>query len=226
MIQRTRFHKLPIQGNFYPMPSAAYIEDDKTRITILTGQPLGVSSLRQGELEVLQDRRLVQDDNRGLGQGVLDNRVTPNLFRILVERRLENCNVRNGQANRSMIYSNFTGTLLKVLCFHLQKVSSSLSVNAYKLSQSLLNPLIKMISTSEVQRDLLGSYSPVSKDMGNDIHLVSARTFDEEEINPRAGLVFHRTLLDQCFFSSPPLSNGIVSILRFTRTFFVLFTSH
>ncbi|KAK6639750.1 hypothetical protein RUM43_008025 [Polyplax serrata] len=187
MIQRTRFHKLPIQGNFYPMPSAAYIEDDKTRITILTGQPLGVSSLRQGELEVLQDRRLVQDDNRGLGQGVLDNRVTPNLFRILVERRLENCN----------------------------KVSSSLSVNAYKLSQSLLNPLIKMISTSEVQRDLLGSYSPVSKDMGNDIHLVSARTFDEEEINPRAGLVFHRTLLDQCFFSSPPLSNGVINIHSF-----------
>lgn len=75
------------------MPTSAYIEDNKVRITILSGQPLGVSSLSEGELEVLQDRRLKQDDNRGLGQGVLDNKITPNIFRILVEKRVENCHV-------------------------------------------------------------------------------------------------------------------------------------
>lgn len=44
-------------------------------------------SLFVGELEVVLDRRLKQDDNRGLGQGVTDNKLTASLYHLLLEDR-------------------------------------------------------------------------------------------------------------------------------------------
>lgn len=76
------------------MPAAVYIEDKNTRLTLLTGSPLGCSSLREGQIEVMLDRRLNQDDNLGLGQGVLDNHPTKNVFRLILERKTHKCQVR------------------------------------------------------------------------------------------------------------------------------------
>ncbi|MEE6503425.1 hypothetical protein FKM82_004823, partial [Ascaphus truei] len=84
---RRLLKKLPLQANFYPMPVMAYIQDEQNRLTLHTAQALGVSSLKSGQLEVILDRRLMQDDNRGLGQGLKDNKRTCNRFRILLEKR-------------------------------------------------------------------------------------------------------------------------------------------
>ena len=55
--------------------------------------PCSVLSLSVGWLEVVLDRRLMQDDFRGMGQGVKDNKVTMETFKLLIERRFSNANV-------------------------------------------------------------------------------------------------------------------------------------
>ena len=40
--------KLTTQGNFYPMPSYMYLQDTTARVTLLSGQALGVSSRERG----------------------------------------------------------------------------------------------------------------------------------------------------------------------------------
>jgi alpha-mannosidase II len=50
MIRRKTYDKLPLQGNVYPMPTMAYIEDDFMRFNILSGQPSGVACLKPGKI--------------------------------------------------------------------------------------------------------------------------------------------------------------------------------
>lgn len=50
LVKRQRLDKIPLQANYYPIPSGLYIEDDKLRMTLLTAQPLGGSSLKSGQV--------------------------------------------------------------------------------------------------------------------------------------------------------------------------------
>uniref|UniRef100_A0AC35UAH3 Alpha-mannosidase n=1 Tax=Rhabditophanes sp. KR3021 TaxID=114890 RepID=A0AC35UAH3_9BILA len=85
MIKRKRLDSLPIQGNYYPMPSTILIEDTKQRLTVIGNQPLGASSLENGAIEIMLDRKLEKDDDRGLDEPMTDSLQTRSQFVLLLE---------------------------------------------------------------------------------------------------------------------------------------------
>ncbi|KAM8861457.1 alpha-mannosidase 2x isoform 2-T2 [Synchiropus picturatus] len=177
-IQPRRYHlKLPLQANFYPMPSQAYIQDGLHRLTLHTAQALGVSSLESGQLEVILDRRLMQDDNRGLGQGLKDNKKTVNRFRLLLERRsVGNKMTDNAATSFPSILSHMTNGILN--------------------HEVLALPVIpKRRGVPPLQ-----TFAPFKSFLPCDLHLVNLRSIQSQQdaSTPSAytALILHRLGLD------------------------------
>ncbi|KRF82741.1 alpha-mannosidase 2 isoform X2 [Drosophila virilis] len=180
LIKRRRFEKLPLQANYYPVPSAMFIEDTNMRLTLLTGQPLGGASLASGELEIMQDRRLASDDQRGLDQGVLDNKPVLHIYRLILEK-INGC-VRPSKAHPA----------------------TYMTKEAHKASQELLDPLDKLIYTENewtgVQEQYGNGHVPANEDL--DV-VVLRRLTNSTAKKQRVGCVLHRTQLLQCNDESP-----------------------
>lgn len=87
-VQRRTNPDVQLEGNYYPLTSGAILDDGLRRVSLLAAQPHGVAGLEPGWLEVMLDRQLRYDDNRGLGEGVEDNKPTVSEFVLLVENRL------------------------------------------------------------------------------------------------------------------------------------------
>lgn len=85
MMRRQRLVNFLNSASYYPMTTAAFLEDRDFRLTILSAQSLGLGSHKSGAVEVMLDRRLSADDGRGLGEGVYDNRPTPSRFYLVLE---------------------------------------------------------------------------------------------------------------------------------------------
>lgn len=194
--RRQTFDKLPIQANVYPMTTMCYLQDNNTRFTLLTGQSLGVAALKPGWLEVFLDRRLNQDDNRGLQQGVTDNRRTPSQFRVLVEKQRH-----NSQQSR----------------FDTNSYPSLLSLHA---SLSLLHPVFIMIrqlikTGNEVL--LRPTYSPIGTPLPCDMHLLNLRILVNSSLIPTnaTALFLHRMGFDcsyRMWGTNCSLRNGTINI--------------
>uniref|UniRef100_A0AAX7VKS8 Alpha-mannosidase n=1 Tax=Astatotilapia calliptera TaxID=8154 RepID=A0AAX7VKS8_ASTCA len=185
MQPRQHYLKLPLQANFYPMPSQAYIQDGNYRLTLHTAQALGVSSLESGQLEVIMDRRLMQDDNRGLGQGLKDNKKTANRFRLLLERR---------SASNKMTDSATT---------------SFPSVLSH-MTNAMLNHEVLALPILPKRRGIppLQTFAPLKSILPCDLHLVNLRSIQSQQDplspSPYTALILHRLALD-CNFEAQNL---------------------
>jgi len=58
----------PVSGNYYPVNSAIMLNDGQNQLTILTDRSMGGSSLRDGQLELMVQRRVLHDDGFGVGE--------------------------------------------------------------------------------------------------------------------------------------------------------------
>lgn len=74
-----------IPGNYFPITTMAYIEDQQVRLSLLTNHAHGAASIATGRLEIMLDRRIIYDDDRGLAEGVVDNTKITNEFWLLPE---------------------------------------------------------------------------------------------------------------------------------------------
>ena len=69
-----------VAGNFYPVNSAVYIEDKDRSFNVLVDRSQGASSLSDGSVELMIQRRLLYDDARGVNEALneTDSGITPN----------------------------------------------------------------------------------------------------------------------------------------------------
>uniref|UniRef100_A0A8D3E9A1 mannosyl-oligosaccharide 1,3-1,6-alpha-mannosidase n=1 Tax=Scophthalmus maximus TaxID=52904 RepID=A0A8D3E9A1_SCOMX len=178
MQPRQHYLKLPLQANFYPMPSQAYIQDSQHRLTLHTAQSLGVSSLESGQLEVIMDRRLMQDDNRGLGQGLKDNKKTVNRFRLLLESR--------STGNKMM---DSTTTSFPSILSH--------------MTNAVLNHEVLALPVLPKRRGIppLQTFAPLKSILPCDVHLLNLRSIQSQQQDPHSpspytALILHRLALD------------------------------
>ncbi|XP_053668564.1 alpha-mannosidase 2 [Anopheles marshallii] len=83
--KRVKVAAIGVEGNYFPITSGAFIQDDRMRLTLLTTHAQGAASLEPGQLEVMLDRRTLYDDYRGMGEGVIDSRLTRHRFWLTLE---------------------------------------------------------------------------------------------------------------------------------------------
>uniref|UniRef100_A0A2C9MAZ1 Alpha-mannosidase n=1 Tax=Biomphalaria glabrata TaxID=6526 RepID=A0A2C9MAZ1_BIOGL len=167
-----------VQANYFPMTSAVLLEDDVRRLTLLSAQPHGAASLDDGQLEVMLDRQLLFDDNRGMGEGVNDNKPTVSKFVIMVEHR----------SSPKWSSSHY----------------SSLSLQAMSFNDMLQQPLLTYYTTidSEV---FFRSITPLATPLSCDLSIVSLRSLVTGNLNYNGtSVILHRRGYD-CDFPQPDL---------------------
>ena len=103
MMRRKYRQKMTLQGNFYPITSLVYVQaDSKHRLNFISNRCHGVS-VQKGSLEMMLDRRLQQDDWRGLNEGVLDNKPLHTRVLLVPEEVAEDYGAKKAELPSSLV---------------------------------------------------------------------------------------------------------------------------
>ncbi|KAI6219303.1 Alpha-mannosidase [Aphelenchoides fujianensis] len=153
MVRRKRVAHLPLAGHFHSMAAAALLEANGRRFSLVARQAAAVGSVRAGRLDVVLDRRLAQDDGRGMGAGILDNRSTESRFRLLFER-----------ADGEWADSNEAAYLSRAVAAH---------------SAALLHPLDVLFAAQSI--GLEDEWSALQRPFPCDVHPLALRTSARSE---------------------------------------------
>lgn len=172
MQKRVAVKRVGVEGNYFPVTTAAYIEDDRRRLTVLVNHAQGAAGWEPGRIELMLDRRTLYDDSRGLGEGVVDNKMTVTKYWILLEA------VQQSDDRRRPRVSNP-------------------SLVAHHLSEGLLYPAGVFVVDAESEHHLRPRWSALDgRPMPCDVHLMNLRTVTDPVFqqfpSPSALMVLHR----------------------------------
>lgn len=174
MMKRRRRANLLLEANYYPSSSVVYVEDERLRLSVITAQPVGASSLESGSIEVMLDRRLRYDDNRGIGAGVTDNKVVLGQFYILPEEISDD-------------------SLSK------HEIIATPSLLAHLLINSLRN--FPIVAATDFRRTL-ATISLMYTSMSCDTILVNLKAFDDgSKTSNRLAVVLHKQAVSEKIWS-------------------------
>ncbi|KAL2621609.1 hypothetical protein R1flu_001814 [Riccia fluitans] len=198
-IRRKTYDKIPLQGNYYPMPSLAFLQcPSGRRFSIHSRQALGVASLGKGWLEVMLDRRLRQDDGRGLGQGVMDNHPNSVVFHLLLEKNTtETLDLKDSSSSRAQ-------SLLS------HRVGAQLD---YPLHAFLGKPEpLESLRASIEGKLMRTTMAPLAQDLPCDFHVVSLQLLKTAGVSHLAkhktGLLLQRRGFDLAYGVKKDLQNS------------------
>lgn len=101
MRERIRNTQQNIEGNYHPMTSLAYIENEDLTFAIISDHSHGAASARDGCIELMLDRRIIADDSRGLEEAINDRvKTTSTLYLVLLKSESCSKQVLNNLAIR------------------------------------------------------------------------------------------------------------------------------
>ncbi|KAL9694342.1 hypothetical protein quinque_013627 [Culex quinquefasciatus] len=191
--KRVKVPSIGIEGNYFPITSGAFIQDDKMRLTLLTTHAQGAASLEPGQLEVMLDRRTLYDDYRGMGEGVVDSRLTRHRFWVILETIERGADAAAPAANNSPSQQGEGPGDAKPAEYQLPSIFANNLANGLNYPANLF--IVEKYDESN-QIELNRAVQLLATPFPCDLHILNLRTLTESNLplfpSSSALLVLHR----------------------------------